>query len=60
MKKQAEPGLHLSTRRTCKAVFLDEMELVVPMSELVALIAAASPVASTRPCCACASCSGSA
>jgi IS5 family transposase len=50
--KQAELGLNLnlSTRRTSKAVFLDEMELVVPCRELVALIAAASPVASTgRP-----------
>src|SRR3546814_9097404 len=50
MKKQAELGLNLSTRRTHKAVFLDEMELVVPWRELIALIAAASPVASTgRP-----------
>ena len=47
MKKQAELGLNLSTRRTRKAVFLDEMELVVPWRELIALIAAASPVAST-------------
>lgn len=50
MKKQAELGLNLSTRRTRKAVFLDEMELVVPWRELIALIAAASPVATTgRP-----------
>jgi transposase, IS5 family len=50
MKKQAELGLNLSTRRTRKAVFLDEMELVVPWRELIALIAAASPMASTgRP-----------
>ncbi len=50
MKKQAELGLNLSTRRTRKAVFLDEMELVVPWRELIALIAAVSPVASTgRP-----------
>jgi IS5 family transposase len=49
MKKQAEPGLHLSTRRTCKAVFLEEMELVVPMCELVALIAAEPPRVSWRP-----------
>ena len=50
MKKQSELGLNLSTRRTRKAVFLDEMELVVPWRELVALIAAASPVSSTgRP-----------
>ena len=50
MKKQAELGLNLSTKRTRKAVFLDEMELVVPWRELVALIATAAPVASTgRP-----------
>jgi len=50
MKKQAELGLNLSTRRTRKAVLLDEMELVVPWRELVELIAAASPVAATgRP-----------
>ncbi|WP_066263407.1 IS5 family transposase [Hydrogenophaga flava] len=50
MKKQAELGLNLITRRTRKAVFLDEMELVVPWRELIALIAAASPVATTgRP-----------
>jgi len=50
MKKQAELGLKLSTRRTRKAVFLDEMELVVPWRELVSLIATASPVANTgRP-----------
>jgi hypothetical protein len=50
MNKQAELGLNLSTRRTRKAVFLDEMELVVPWRELVGLIAAASPVAPTgRP-----------
>ena len=50
MKKQAELGLKLSTRRTRKAIFLDEMERVVPWRELVGLIAAASPVAATgRP-----------
>jgi IS5 family transposase len=48
MKKQAELGLNLSTGRTRKAVFLDEMELVVPWCELIALITAASPVASTE------------
>jgi IS5 family transposase len=49
-KKQAELRLNLSTRRTRKAVFLDEMELVVPWRELVALIAAASAVAAAgRP-----------
>jgi IS5 family transposase len=50
MKKQADVGLNLSTRRTRKAVFLDEMELVVPWHELVGLIAVALPVATTgRP-----------
>jgi IS5 family transposase len=50
MEKQAELGLNLSTRRTRKAVFLDEMELVVPWRELVGLITTASPVATTgRP-----------
>jgi len=45
MKKHAELGLNLSTRRTRKAVFL-----VVSWRELIALIVAASPVASTgRP-----------
>lgn len=50
MKKQADLGLDLSTRRTRKRVFLDEMERVVPWVELVALIAAHAPVAKTgRP-----------
>jgi len=50
MKKQAELGLNLSTRRRRKVVFLDEMELVVPWRELVGLVAAASPIANTgRP-----------
>ena len=48
--KQQDLGLNLSTRRTRKAVFLDEMELVVPWTELVALIAAHAPKKSTgRP-----------
>ncbi|SCK54620.1 transposase, IS5 family [Variovorax sp. HW608] len=48
--KQQDLGLNLSTRRTRKVVFLDEMELVVPWSELVALIAAHAPRKSTgRP-----------
>jgi len=50
MKRSAELGLNLSTRRTRKAVLLDEMGLVVPWRELIALIAEAPPVASTgRP-----------
>lgn len=48
--KQQDLGLNLSTRRTRKAVFLDEMDRVVPWSELVALIAPHAPVAKTgRP-----------
>lgn len=48
--KQQDLGLNLSTRRTRKAVFLDEMELVVPWTELVALIASHAPKRSTgRP-----------
>jgi IS5 family transposase len=48
--KQQDLGLNLSTRRTRKAVFLDEMELVVPWTELVALIASHAPKKSTgRP-----------
>ena len=48
--KQQDLGLNLSTRRTRKAVFLDEMNLVVPWGELVALIAPHAPVAKTgRP-----------
>lgn len=41
MKKQTELRLNLSTNRTREAVFLDEMELLVPWCELVALIAVA-------------------
>lgn len=36
--KQQDLGLNLSTRRTRKATFLDEMELVVPWGELVSLV----------------------
>jgi hypothetical protein len=42
MKQQAL-GLNLSTLRTRKAVFLDEMNLMMPRTELLALIIA-------RPC----------
>lgn len=45
MKKQAELCVNLSTRRTRKTVFLDEMGLVVPWRELGALIAAVLPLA---------------
>ncbi|PRD67685.1 IS5/IS1182 family transposase [Malikia spinosa] len=48
--KQQDLGLNLSKRRTRKAVFLDEMNLVVPWSELLALIAQHAPRAKTgRP-----------
>lgn len=48
--KQQDLGLNLSTRRTRKAVFLDEMDQVVPWSQLLALIAPHAPRAKTgRP-----------
>ena len=48
--KQQDLGLNLSKRRTRKAVVLDEMNLVVPWSELLALIAPRAPRAKTgRP-----------
>jgi IS5 family transposase len=48
--KQQDLGLKLSTRRTRKAIFLDEMNQVVPWSALVALIAPHAPRAKTgRP-----------
>ncbi len=48
--KQQDLGLNLSTRRTRKAVFLGEMNQVVPWGELVALIAPHAPRAKTgRP-----------
>lgn len=48
--KQQDLGLNLSTRRTRKATFLDEMELVVPWGELVSLVHAAAPAKKTgRP-----------
>jgi transposase, IS5 family len=48
--KQQDLGLNLSKRRTRKAVFLDEMNLVVPWTELLALIAPHAPRAKTgRP-----------
>lgn len=40
--KQSDLGLDLSNRRTRKQVFLDEMELVVPWQEFLALIAPSS------------------
>lgn len=48
--KQQDLGLNLSKRRTRKAVFLDEMDLVVPWTELLALITPHAPRAKTgRP-----------
>lgn len=48
--KQLDLGLNLNRRRTRKAVFLDEMSLVVPCSELLLLIASHAPRARTgRP-----------
>lgn len=48
--KQQDLGLNLSKRRTRKAVFLDAMNLVVPWSELLALIVPHAPRAKTgRP-----------
>ncbi|MCD6679780.1 MAG: IS5/IS1182 family transposase, partial [Burkholderiaceae bacterium] len=36
--KQSDLGLKLSTKRTRKREFLDEMQRVVPWAELIALI----------------------
>ena len=48
--KQQDLGLNLSTRRTRRQVLLDEMTLVKPWTEQVALIAGYAPVAKTgRP-----------
>ena len=41
--KQAELGLNLSTKRTRKREFLDEMNRVVPWAELVALVTPFAP-----------------
>ncbi|MFN3730431.1 MAG: IS5 family transposase [Fimbriimonadaceae bacterium] len=41
--KQQDLGLNLSTRRTRKAVFLDEMNRVMPWTQLLALIAPYAP-----------------
>ena len=48
--KQTDLGLNLSTRRTRKQILLDEMEQVMPWTELLVLIAPHAPVAKTgRP-----------
>lgn len=50
MKKQQDPSLNLSTRRTRKEVLLNEVAFVMPWAELVAVIATHSPLAKTgRP-----------
>lgn len=50
MSAQGELGLHLVKRRTRKGEFLDEMEVVVPWAELVALIEPVYPKGKTgRP-----------
>jgi IS5 family transposase len=41
--KQADLGLDLTSRKTRKAVFLDEMDRVVPWAQLLALIAPHAP-----------------
>lgn len=47
---QQELGLNLSTRRKRKSVFLDEMNLVVPWTQLLSLVAPHAPRAKTgRP-----------
>ncbi|SPD61784.1 transposase (plasmid) [Cupriavidus taiwanensis] len=57
--KQTDLGLNLSTKRTRKREFLDEMNRVVPWADLVMLIApyarkasAAVPRSRSRQCCA--------
>ena len=41
--KQADLGLNMTTKRTRKREFLDEMNLVVPWAELVALVSPFAP-----------------
>ncbi len=41
--KQADLGLNLTSKRTRKREFLDEMDLVVPWAELVALVSPFAP-----------------
>lgn len=48
--KQTDLGLDLSTRRTRKQVLLDEMDRVMPWTELLAIISPHAPVSTTgRP-----------
>jgi IS5 family transposase len=44
---QQDLGLDLSTRRTRKQILLDEMNLVMPCGELLALIAPHAPMGKT-------------
>lgn len=46
--KQQGLGLNLGKRRTCRAVFLDETNLMVPLAELVALISLHAPRAARK------------
>ncbi|GAB3476867.1 hypothetical protein GCM10011496_33050 [Polaromonas eurypsychrophila] len=46
--KQKDLGLDLSTRRTRKQILLEEMDQVMPWSELLALINPHAPVAKVR------------
>jgi transposase, IS5 family len=46
--KQADLGLHLSTKRTRKREFLDATERVVPWSDVVALVAGFAPEGKRR------------
>lgn len=46
--KQIDLGLDLSTRRTRKLILLEEMNQVMPWSDLLSLIAPHAPVAKTR------------
>ena len=46
--KQADLGLNLSTKRTRKREFLDEMNRVVPWASLVELVTPYAPVGSSE------------
>jgi len=47
--KQGDLGLNLTTKRTRKREFLDEMNLVVPWTELVAIRSVLDDLARGRP-----------
>jgi len=46
--KQADLGLNLTTKRTRKREFLDEMNRVVPWASLVELVTPYAPVGSSE------------